>query len=50
MSIDPSRLREHRQAAGLSREQLAILVDKTAGTICAYETGGSQPASTTFDR
>lgn len=38
------RLRERRQAAGLQREELALLVHRTAGAVYALERGHSLPS------
>lgn len=37
------RLQGAREAAGLSREQLAVMIDKSWATVRAYELGNATP-------
>ncbi len=48
--IDADRLRETREALGLTREQVAIAVGLTAGAITHYELGNRGPAPDTLAR
>lgn len=42
------RLREHRLAAGLKPEQLALLIDRSVWTYFEYERGKTMPAVSTL--
>lgn len=44
------RLRAARERAGLSREQLAVLVQRSHGSIVLYEQGRSLPSVTALER
>jgi transcriptional regulator with XRE-family HTH domain len=48
--IDGDRLRQVRESAGLSREQVAVAVGLTAGAITHYELGNRGPAPDTLAR
>lgn len=45
-----SKLKAHRIAHGVTREQLAVAVDKSYGSIVAYELGRAVPGADTVAR
>ena len=47
-SFSPSRLRARRLAAGVSREELAIAVSRTALTVSLWERGLKTPYANTI--
>jgi transcriptional regulator with XRE-family HTH domain len=44
-SISPARLRAAREAAGLSRERVAIAIGRSWRSICNYEGGHAAPSA-----
>ncbi len=45
MAPSPSLIQSARQSSGLTRTEVAVLIDRTEQTILAYERGRSTPPS-----
>jgi len=49
MALSPTRLRSARQAAGLTRTELAAAINRGEQTVVSYELGRVQPPLATLD-
>lgn len=47
-TVDRHKLRAEREACGLTREQLSVLIGKSYNTITAWEKGFRQPSARTL--